>query len=318
MRATTLLLTASMMLVATDGLAGQDLHMPLAVDSTEFLLTSAPFETPDDLVGTRFEEDRTKRVNLSFGEGASVLTKWAPAPRGGEEFNNVPRYEVAAYELQRLFLDDSEVVVPPTVMRAVPLDWHRTVDPDVDATFRGTASVVVVLQSFVNFVTDEDVWDEDRFGTDPAYARNWANLNLFTYLIRHSDSNEGNLLISSMGSNPRVFSVDNGVAFDSEASNRGTRWRSLLVDRFPASTVERLRGLTEEQLHETLGVLAQWRIEDEQLVPVPPSDNINAGRGVRRDDGVVQIGLTRDEIDDIWYRLETFLGGVDRGSYQTF
>lgn len=313
-----LLLTMGVTLVASAPAASQDMNIPVPVDSIEFLLTSAPFDMPDDLAGTRFQGDRTQRVNLSFGDETTILTKWAPAPPGGEAFNNVPRYEVAAYELQRLFLDDSEVVVPPTVMRTLPLDWYRTLDNDMDPTFRGSGSVLVVLQSFVNFVTDEDVWDEDRFDADPAYARHWANVNLFTYLIRHSDSNQGNLLISSFGNNPRVFAVDNGVAFDSEESNRGTQWRRLLVDRFPQTTVERLRSLTEEQLHDALGVLAQWAVEEEQLVRAAPTDNVNPGRGVRREDGVVQVGLTRNEIDDIWYRLETFLGGVDSGQYQTF
>lgn len=303
--------------IPSAGFAAQDLNIPLPVDSIEFLLEVAPFELPADLTGTRFQGDRTMRVNLEF-EGTTILTKWAPAPQGGEAFNNVPRYEVGAYEVSRMILDDAEIVVPPTVMRAVPLDWYRTLTRDVDATFRRSRSVVVVLQSFVNFVTAEEVWDDDRFDSDLAYAKHWANLNLFTFLIRHSDSNTGNVLISNFPSNPRLFSVDNGVAFNSIDSDRGTRWRSLLVDRFPATTVARLRTLTEDQFHERLGVLAQWQIQDELLVPVEPTENIDARRGVRERDGVVQVGLTRDEIDDVWYRLETFLRGIDSGLYQTF
>jgi hypothetical protein len=299
--------------------AAQDLNIAIPVDSLEYLLSYAPFDLPGDLVGTRFQGDRTMRVDLRFDSTTVVLTKWAPAPRGGEEFNNVPRYEVAAYRLQRLFLDDPEVVVPPTVMRAVPLDWYRTLTSDVQPTFRGAEAVVVVLQSFVTFVTDQDVWDDDRFDESPAYARHWANANLVTYLIRHSDSNTGNLLISSVASNPRVFAVDNGVAFNSIDSDRGTRWRSLLVDRFPASTVARLRTLTEAGLHEALGVLAQWEVQpDGEVVRVPPTANIDNRSGVRERSGQIQIGLTRDEIDDVWYRLEVFLRGIDSGLYRTF
>jgi hypothetical protein len=313
------LVLAAVVAWAPSGLTAQDLNIPIQIDSIEYLLESADFELADELTGTRFQGDRTDRVILRFDEATSFQTKWAPAPRGGEAFNNVPRYEVAAYEIQKLFLDEGEIVVPPTVMRAVSLDWYRTLTRDVDATFRGARSVLVVLQSFVNFVTDEDVWDEDRFDSDPAYARNWANANLLTYLIRHSDSNVGNLLISTFSSNPRIFAVDNGVAFNSIESDRGTRWRSLQVSRFPASTVERLRTLTEEQLHETLGVLAQWEVQGDELVRVPPTENIDRRRGVRdRNERGVQIGLTDDEIDDTWYRLEVFLRGVDNGQYQTF
>jgi hypothetical protein len=313
---TVLVLVAAITLCAPPNpVRGQDLNIPMPVDSIEYLMTTAPFEM-GELTGTRFAGDRTSRAVLTFDSLTSFMVKLAPAPRGGEDFNNVPRYEVAAYELQKLFLDQPEMVVPPTVMRAFPLEWYRERDRGVDATVRGANSVVVVLQSFLFAVTTEDVWDEDRFEVDTAYARNWANLNIFTYLIRHNDSNGGNLMISTLGT-PRVFSVDNGVAFNSIDSDRGTRWRNLLVDRFPARTVARLRTLTEDQLRQTLGVLAQWRIEEEQLLPMAPTENIRPRDGVRVRDGIVQFGLTDDEIDDVWYRLEVFLSQIG-GRYRTF
>ena len=295
-------------------------------------MAHAPFELPDSLVGTRFEGDRTQRVNLAFEDGTTIFTKWAVALRGGgwpgrpramrmnDEFNNSPRYEVAAYELQKLFLEEPEFVVPPTVPRAVPLDWYRTLDDDMDPTFRDTGSVLVVLRSMVTFVTDSSdvVFDLDRFASDPAYAGHWANTNLFTHFIFQSDSNTGNLLISVMASNPRIFSVDNGVAFQSEESNRGTRWRRLQVDRFPASTVERLRSITEQQLHDLLGVLAQWEVVEGELARVEPTENLRRQRGVREEDGVIQIGLTDEEIDDVWDRIEFFLERLDRGTFSTF
>ena len=299
-------------------LAAQDLNIPLPVDSIEYLLARALFELPDTLVGTRFEGDRTQRVDLTFGDGTIVLAKWAAAPRRGEAFNNSPRYEIAAYEIQKLFLEESEYVVPPTVPRALPLDWYRRPDDRVDPTFSDAASVLVVLQSFVYGLTAEGVFDLDRFGSDPAYARHWANTNLLTHFIWHSDSNVGNLLISTHALNPRIFSVDNGVAFRSEESNRGTRWRTLLVNRFPASTVARLRGITEERLREALEVVAQYEIVDGQLVRVEPTANLWPERGVRQEDRVIQIGLTSEEIDDVWDRIEDFITAVDRGRYSTF
>lgn len=318
MRTRTLLpLLTTVMLAAPSGAVfAQDLNIPLPVDSIEYLMKSAPFEM-GEFTGTRFAGDRTSRAVMTFDSLTSFMVKLAAAPRGGDAFNNVPQYEVAAYELQKLMFDQPEMVVPPTVMRAFPLDWYRERDRGVDATIRGTQSVVVVLQSFLYSVTTENVWDEKRFQSDTAYARNWANLNLLTYLIRHNDSNSGNLMISTIG-NPRVFSVDNGVAFNSIDSERGTRWRTLQVDRFPAHTVARLRTFTEDQLRRTLGVLAQWRIEDEQLVPEPPTENIDRREGVRDRNGVVQFGLTDDEIGDVWYRLEVFLSQVDNGQYRTF
>jgi hypothetical protein len=90
------------------------------------------------------------------------------------------------------------------------------------------------------------------------------------------------------------------------------------VERFPEATVERLRELTEDDLHRALGVMVQWEVRDDRLVRVPPTENIDARRGVRQRDGIVQMGLTRDEIDDTWYRLEVFLRQIDSGVYTTF
>jgi len=310
------LIAAAMLAAPQASARAQDLNIPIRTDSLEYLLTTAPFEM-GELTGTRFAGDRTSRAVLTFDSLTSFMVKLAPAPRGGEEFNNVPRYEVAAYEVQKLFLDEPEVVVPTTVMRALPLDWYRERDRGVEATIRRTNSLVVVIQAFLQFVSTDDVWNEDRFRADTTYARYWGNLNILTYLIRHNDSNSGNLMISTLGP-PRVFSVDNGVAFNSIDSDRGTRWRNLLVDRYPAATVARLRAVTEQQMRDALGVLVQWRIENEELVPMERSENINPRDGVRERDGIVQFGLTRDEIDDVWYRLQTFLREVDGGRYQTF
>ena len=301
-------------------LGAQNTNIFLPVDSIELLYAEAAFPLPDSLRGTRSPDDRTRLVVLWFDENTPILTKWAAAERGGDEFNNSPRYEVAAYELQKLFLDEPEYVVPPTVPRMVPLEWYRTVEGDVDQTFDAGASVLVVLQYMVYGLTADGVFDGDRLETDSVYARHWANANLFTHLIRHSDSNRGNLLISTRTANPRVFSVDNGVAFRSDESVRGTRWSRLLVDRFPAVTAERLREISEERLHATLGVLGQWERDpgSGELLRMPPSENLWPGRGIRQQDGVVQIGLTRDEIDDVWDRIQAFLRRVDQGTFRTF
>jgi len=298
--------------------AAQDQNVPLAVDSIEYLLTRGTFTLPDTLMGTRFSGDRTKRVPLFFPDGAAVLVKWAPAPKGGEEFNNNPRYEIGAYELQKLFLDQTDYVVPPTVPRMLPEAWYRTVAHKVVPTFRIGQSVLVVLQFFLYSVTADDVWDEKRFETDSVYARHWADANLLTYLIDDKDQNKGNLLISQYPENPRVFSVDNGVAFRSPPSDRGERWSWLLVKRFPHATVDRLRALTREDLQRALGVLAQYELQGDQLVPVEPTENWDPNAGIRQRDDGVQIGLTEGEIGDVWRRLVDFLGDVDKGKLTVF
>jgi hypothetical protein len=297
--------------------AGQDANIMFPVDSIERLLAYEPFEIVD-MRGSRAEGDRTSRATLTFADGTLLLAKWAPAPPGGETFNNVPRFEVAAYEIQKLFLDPEDYVVPPTVIRAFPLAWVESVDEDnARPTTYGTESVLVVLQYWLFSVTPDDFWDEDRFAADTAYARHFGNFNILTYLVRHNDENVGNFLISQSPTNSRVFSVDNGVTFSSEESDRGHRWRNLRIDRLPAAAIDRLRSLTEEDVIRQLETVAQFRIrEDGQLERMESTENLRENEGFRREDDLVQLGLTRREIRDVWRRIERLLSDVEDGDYQ--
>ncbi|HEY0305302.1 MAG TPA: hypothetical protein VGC44_10020, partial [Longimicrobiales bacterium] len=169
-------------------LHAQDSNISFRVAEIEMRLRTQPFEI-FDMRGSRFEDDRTQRVAMTFPDSQSMLVKWAKAPnRGGFTFNNEPRYEIAAYEFQKLYLDEPEYVVPPTVLRAVDLEYYRTLQPSANPTFGNTSSVVVVLQYWLSQVTPRDVHDPKRFETDSLYARHFANLNIFSYLVRHSDS----------------------------------------------------------------------------------------------------------------------------------
>lgn len=298
-------------------LRAQDGNILFPVATIEMLLRNEPFEIIDRR-GSRFETDRTQRVALSFNDSTVMLVKWAKAAPGASTFNNEPRYELAAYELQKLFLTEPEYVVPPTVARVFPLAYYRTLDSNIRATFDNTTSVLVVLQYWLAQVTGKDVHNEKRFDTDEKYARHLANTNLFSYLVRHSDSNFGNFLISTDSTNPRVFAVDNGVAFSSLESDRGKEWQHLRVKRLPAGTIERLRKITRQDLDNALGVIAQFEIQGKELIPVPATANINPGRGVRKQDNLVQLGLTNREINELEDRINWVLKKVDDGSFKTF
>lgn len=312
-----LLLLVPILLGVAPAAHGQDGNVIYAVTEIEQRLREHPFEI-QDRQGSRFEGDRTQRVTLLFRDSVLMMVKWAKAAPGGESFNNVPRYEIAAYELQKLFLDEKDYVVPPTVARVVSLPWYQTLDASAKPTFSRTASVLVVLQYWLWNVTGKDFYDQNRLRSDSVYARHLADMNILTYLIRHSDANQGNYLISNDSTNPRLFSVDNGVAFRSEESNRGTEWRDLRVDRLPRATVERLRGIQRQDLEEALGVLCQFEIRDGELIPVPNSENFGRGRGIRRRENQIQLGLTAREIAEVHARLERLIRQVDAGRFATF
>jgi hypothetical protein len=308
---------AAAVLVAAAPLRAQDGNILFPVAVIESHLRSEPFQIVD-MRGSRFETDRTQRVALSFNDTTMMLVKWAKAAPGASTFNNEPRFELAAYEFQKLFLDEPDYVVPPTVARVVPITFYRTLDRNVTNTFDNTSSVLVVLQYWLAQVTGRNVHDEKRFESDVRYAKHLANTNIFSYLVRHSDSNFGNFLISTDSTNPRVFAVDNGVAFSSIESDRGKEWRDLRVKRVPASTIERLRKITNEDLQKALGVLVQYEMRDRELVPVPPTANLNPGRGVRKSENIIQLGLTIREINDLERRIRTLVKKVDDGSLKTF
>ena len=297
------LAAAAALLLGSAPAAAQDLNLLYPVPTIERWLAAEPFRIVD-WRGSRRPDDRTQRATLVFEDSVVIAAKWGTAPRNGGAFNNEPRYEVAAYVIQRLFLDEDEYVVPPTVLRAVPLAFLQEQVPDAAPTFSAAPrSALVALQYWLTGVTPEGFWSAERARNDSVYARYIGNFNILTYVIRHSDANVGNYLISTSAERPRVFAVDNGIAFASTESNRGTEWRELNVRRLPRATIERLRQVTRKQLEETLGVLAEFDIRDGELVAVPPGENIRPNQGVRRRDGKVQIGLTGSEIGALEARI---------------
>jgi hypothetical protein len=241
------------------------------------------------------------------------------APRGGEAFNNQPRYEAAAYELQKLFLDERDYVVPPTELRMIPQSvFAESPGLKGEPTFDNGQSVLVALQYWTAGVTPEGVFDEKRAKSDSLYARHLGDLNILTYLIRHRDSNKGNMLISADTANPRLFAVDNGVAFNSPPSNRGADWQNMRVKRVSAATAARLKTITDSSLTAVLGVVAQFERRGDDYVATAPGPNLDKDNGVRRQGSTLQLGLTAVEIDGVRDRLRDLVKDIEKGKIKTF
>lgn len=318
-----LLLASGMMwfLSGPEPLSAQDRSIFYSVEYIEGRLRSPDLIIAGMDYARPLEGDRSRRVTLAGVDGEPPMdVRWKPVASPGEGFNNEPRYELAAYGFQKLFLDEPEFVVPPTVLRAMPLEEYREIRSVPGPTIRGTRGVLFLLSYWIQelAVDTVDPFDRGFFDLSPAYAWYWANVNLFTHLINHRDANHGNILVSMDGGNPRVFSVDNDVAFGSRVSDQGDRWSRLLVDRLPDRTVQRLREITVEDLHDALGVVAEFEIVDGHLHPIEPGENLRPGRGLRITEDRVQLGLTEREIRDIHRRMERVLSDVDRGRLTTF
>ncbi len=267
----------------------------------------------------RFKGDIGKRVILQYPDRKDLQIKWRRALTGGHEFNNAPRFEIAAYELQKLFLDEADFVVPPTVVRGYSFEDYKSIEADADPTFNKPDMVIVMLQYWLNEVTvGGEVYNKKKFKSDPVYAKHFANTNIMTYIINHQDSNEGNLLTSTNSDNPRVFTVDNGVTFSSPKSNRGAKWKHIRVDRLPKNTVGKLKNLSSQILNQKMGVIAQFEYKDGKVFSVEPTENLNPKKGVRQSGNVVQFGLTKREIRDVEKKIKNILKQVKKGKYDLF
>ena len=308
-------ITAALLLALVATAAAQDANIRQPVADLEQLLAAEPLVIAQaEISRPKAKGDITLRAIVSFGEAAPLLVKLRKAEPGADTFNNVPRYDLAAYALQKLFLDPAEYVVPPTTLRMVPLADFAKYSPGVARTFSAADQVLAVVQYWLNDIkVVTDVYNPERFAADPVYARHIGQLNVLTYLIRHRDSNLGNFLLGNAEAGARVFSIDHGVAFASDDSDRGEVWKDMRVNRLPADTVERLRLVTPQLLAERLGVLAQWQLDGRSYVPVASGKNLSEHRGVRRTGNDLQMGLTKSEIRDVHRLLTRLLERVDRG-----
>jgi hypothetical protein len=244
---------------------------------------------------------------------------WKPFWGRLDGVNNSPRKELTAWKIQSLFLDPPDHVTPLTMAYCVPIAdvTHGETTP----TLADTQCVLGVIAVWLSDVTLPDpMLDSDRFNRDYVYAYHLANLNLFTYLIKHHDGRAGNFVVSKDDERRQVFAIDNGVSFGGIFYNWFVEnWNSIRVPALRKESIDRLRKLSEEDLQLLLGVVAQLELnENDVYVNVPAGMNLDDDRGVRIEGRILQLGLTEDEIEDVWDRIQDLIEDVDEGDVPTF
>jgi len=253
--------------------------------------------------------------------GKQFLAKWKPVPTHLDSWNNSPRRELAVYEVQKLFLDPADFVVPTSVMRCAPLDEYRLViDGSAEPTVDGSRCVLGNLSLWLQDVrVDKPLYDEARFASDPNYAARMADFNLLTFLVAHKDGRSSNFLVAKNDSDRRVFAIDNGISFDAWIWNYFVpNWNELRVPALRRQSVDRLREARPQDI-ERLAVVAQLELEpDGMLESVEPTDPLGTFRGAYARGGVVQFGLTASEIDDLQERIAEVIERVDAGEVPVF
>ena len=263
----------------------------------------------------------------------SASVKWKPmvpprwvdvlpfAPGMLDGINNSPRRELAAWKIQPLFLDPEDYVVPESVVYCATLQDVPAEGIDFVPTLEESDCVLGLLSMWMkNVELPEQLFDLDRFRRDPVYAHYLANFNLLAYLIKHHDGREGNFLGSQDDSRRQVFAIDNGVAFGGIFYNWFVpNWSDIRVSALRKESVDRLREVTEADLTQALGVVAELRLDEEGIFRnVDPGPNLDDDSGVRYENGTLQFGLTEEEIDDIWERIEDLLEDVDEADLAVF
>lgn len=250
-----------------------------------------------------------------------VAFKWRRAPAPDlDAWNDSPRRELAAYELQKWFLEPAEFVVPPTAVYCGSRETTGGPPSEGFACELGVASLWIERADIPDVL-----WEPERFGRDATYAHRIADFDVFTFLIQQRDGGvggfyqgRGNFLADDDERPTRFYAVDNGISFGEWFFNFfAPNWSGLRVAALPQRTVERLRRVTPTDL-DRLGVLVELeRRSDGWLVPVEASENFDPAQGVRREGRRIQLGLTRPEIDDVATRLRAVLDATRQGKLRT-
>ena len=241
---------------------------------------------------------------------------------------NSPRFELAAYALQKLFLEPHEYVVPPTAPYCFPLAaYHAIVDRNAHETFPRSGCVYGVLSYWLEDVTavhdankagwfhglHHHVFDPHLFERDLAYRDSLTRVNLLSYLIAHGDTHARNFVIARSETEPpvhTVYSIDNSKSFTA-AKNTGIKlffnWSMIRVPALPRAPIERMRSADLS----SLAAIAVLRPASDRLV----ATEIGAEKtqtGIDWTSDQLVIGLTPPEIEVVRVRIDALLQRIDR------
>jgi hypothetical protein len=296
--------------------------LPLPAAEVMRLIASEPFTLHDVKRAAAGVMGVSKATAHFPKEHLDLQVKWAPAPPTTvDEWNASPRKELAAFAVQRWFLEPDDWVVPPTTMRCLATTTLPHDHGEPKPTIEGTRCVLGLVAAWLQHVKPTDVvYDADRFVTDRRYAEHLADLNLLTYLIEHRDGRSGNFLVSEDPTEGRTWAVDNGISFGNLVWNYFVmNWDVLRVPALRRTSIERLRRIGPADV-DALLVVQELRPNAKGLLVsrTPPGAAIDTSIGARVRDGRVQLGLSRSEADAVGARLKDLLARVDAGEVKTF
>jgi hypothetical protein len=278
-------------------------------------------DTPSGMQGAKI---LTLRAQGRQGD-VVMRAKWRAESTG--DLLNEPRKELAAYAVQKLFLDESEYVVPPTVAHCFPVAEYARFDAKAQPTFPGAdcifgyASYWLEGVQTVNAARESGqlekgagIWDAQRFERDPEYRESVEDSNLLTYLINHGDAHGEQFVLQRFPRGLRAYVVDNSIAFRSIKNPMlllRQDWSSIQVPALSRSAIARLRTLTEADFAR-LGNISELTLRDGTLVNVRPSSPLASdGTTISWTGSRLRVGLTEGEIAIVEAQTKDLLGRPD-------
>jgi len=311
-------------LCSDPSLAETDFCLPAA--RIERWLKSGAFVITDDAVtedGISAPHKMRVRITDPDASDISFSVKFKPVPHDFDNFDNSPRRELAAYQLQKLFLDEHDYVVPPTILHCIALGDRDLDDEGMLSTLQpfsegdtGANCSLGIVAYWLENVTGYEVLDEKRAARDRRYREHLGNLKALTILVGHQDNlGAANLLLATDPQRPRVFSVDNGLSLGAMGDNPirvfSSAWSRRHIDWMSARTAKRLRSIDRRKL-EKLSVLAQLEVRGDTIASVAETAPLDRNEGVRQTGRILQLGLTAEEITDVSEHLDELLDSIAR------
>jgi hypothetical protein len=254
-----------------------------------------------------------------------LRAKWRP--QSTEDVINEPRKELAAYAVQHLFLDETELVVPPTTAHCFAGPQYRHFDPKARPSLPGADCVLGFLSYWLEDAKSvksarktglwgrgRGVWDARRYKRDRANRDSVSNGNLLTYLIHHGDAHDEQFVLQASPRGLRAFVVDNSIAFRSIKNPMlllREDWSSIQVPALSAKAIARLKALTPADFAR-LGNISELALRDGTLVPISPSEPlVSDGTTMTWNGSHLRIGLTSGEIQLVAARTRDLLSRKD-------
>lgn len=273
----------------------------------------------------------TKLFTVSIDEAGATHTfraKWRGPSTSG--LINEPRKELAAYAVQKLFLEPDEYVAPPTAAHCFREQDYRAFSTEVDQPLPGTDCILGFLSLWLEDVKTvesahkagwlrdgENVWSPSLFAADAYYKRSIAHANLFMFAVNHGDPHPLQFILERLDPGVRIYVVDNSIAFRSIKNPKilfETDWSQIQVPAFPQDTLARIRSL-DDQDFARLGVLDEFVPADGGLVRRSTESPTPVVTGLDWDQKVLRIGLPPGEVDLVKARLAALSNRTDLATF---